>query len=292
MNDSMNLIIGILLGLIGAAINNFGLVLQKRQVNKKQPPDIKNEGSLDIDIIKFLKDPIWVLGILMQTILYLPFLIIALDYIGVTLLQPLSNSGIIILVLGLIFLLNEKIRKIEIVGIILMVSGVISIAFGNVVGDITLSHFLSPQPLLNFWIFFIIIIILSLIFLILAIKIKRIRLAILGFLMGNCYAIVSISLQLFEISLSELGTAISILVLILGMLGAVIGTIFGILLAQEAFKRGQAINIIPFSQISMNLFPILTGLFVFGQNILSPIYFWIGVISIIISASLLARFQK
>ncbi|MHA1131039.1 MAG: hypothetical protein ACTSQQ_09535, partial [Candidatus Helarchaeota archaeon] len=76
-----------------------------------------------------------------------------------------------------------------------------------------------------------------------------------------------------------------------GSIGAVIGTIFGLLMAQEAFKRGQAINIIPFTQITINLLPILAGIFVFGQAITSPLFFWPGVLSIIIGASLLSRFQ-
>ena len=121
---------------------------------------------------------------------------------------------------------------------------------------------------------------------------EKTRLAFLGLLIGNCYAVVSISLQLFITSLLELQNSIAIVILVLGIIGSILGTIFAILSSQEAFKRGQAINIIPFTQITMNIIPILAGIFVFSQQILSPIFFWIGVITIIISATLLARFQK
>jgi drug/metabolite transporter (DMT)-like permease len=289
LEEVISTIIGILLGIAGAAINNFGIVLQKRQINIKMK---ENLDKSDLDISKFLKDPLWIFGILGQTIIYLPFLIIALDFIGVTLLQPISNSGIIFLVLGLIFLLGEKIKRLEIFGIILMVFGVIIVSFGNVVGDITLANILSLNSVSNFWIIFSIICILSIISLIFIMKIEETRLAFLGLLIGNCYAMVSISLQYFITSVLELQNSIAIVILILGIIGSVLGTIFAILSSQEAFKRGQAINIIPFTQITMNIIPILAGIFVFSQQILSPFFFWVGVVTIIISATLLARFQK
>lgn len=104
MDSVSTTVIGITLTLAGAFINNFGIVLQKRQINLKAPPDAQEKSMMDIG--QFLKDPIWILGILMQTILYLPFLLLAYDFIGITLLQPLSNAGIIFLVLGLILMLN------------------------------------------------------------------------------------------------------------------------------------------------------------------------------------------
>jgi len=285
--DLIVFIFGIILAIIGAAINNFGIVLQKRQVNIKAPPENPDKNIFDIK--DFLKDPIFILGILMQTIIYLPFLISSMDILGVTLAQPLSNSGIIFLVIGLLYLLNEKLRKWEVFGTILMIISVITLAFGGVVGDITLNIFINSMD--QFWIFMFIIAFGSIVSLLLILKIEKSRLALLGFLAGLCYSLVSISLQIFTLSITELHQTIALPLMISGMLGAIVGTIFGILSTQEAFKRGQAINIIPFSQISMNLIPIIAGILIFKQQILNPIFFWFGTIAIIISASLLARFQ-
>ncbi|MHA1379535.1 MAG: hypothetical protein ACTSRG_14270 [Candidatus Helarchaeota archaeon] len=287
MADLIVFIFGIILAIIGAAINNFGIVLQKRQVNIKAPPENPDKNIFDIK--DFLKDPIFILGILMQTIIYLPFLISSMDILGVTLAQPLSNSGIIFLVIGLLYLLNEKLRKWEVFGTILMIISVITLAFGGVVGDITLNIFINSMD--QFWIFMFIIAFGSIVSLLLILKIEKSRLALLGFLAGLCYSLVSISLQIFTLSITELHQTIALPLMISGMLGAIVGTIFGILSTQEAFKRGQAINIIPFSQISMNLIPIIAGILIFKQQILNPIFFWFGTIAIIISASLLARFQ-
>ena len=98
-------------------------------------------------------------------------------------------------------------------------------------------------------------------------------------------------MQIFSLGIFDLGHPLGLLLLILGIVGAIAGTVFGIITTQEAFKRGQAINVIPFMQISVNVIPILAGLYVFGQTITIPFFFWAGVIAIIIGASMLARFQ-
>jgi len=114
----------------------------------------------------------------------------------------------------------------------------------------------------------------------------------LGLLAGVCYAIVSISMQVFTISLEDLSTPITLSIFVLGLVGTILGTVFGILTTQEAFKLARAVNVIPFMQITMILLPIVAGVWVFNQLILEPLFFWIGVICTIIGASLLSRFQR
>jgi multidrug transporter EmrE-like cation transporter len=153
MSDFLGGIISIL---IGTAINNFGIVFQKRQVNLHS----LNSNNNNVKEIKpsFSRDPLWILGILMQTLISLPFFFYGLNELGITLTQPLSNAGVIFLVLGLIWLLKEKFQPIERWGVVLLVVGMISIGIGNVVGDITLDSFFQPEAVENFWIFFLIII--------------------------------------------------------------------------------------------------------------------------------------
>jgi drug/metabolite transporter (DMT)-like permease len=288
MNGIGTTVIGIVLALVGAFINNFGVVLQKRQVNIKAPPEADEKDILDLG--QFFKDPLWVLGIAMQTILYLPFLLLAFDYLKITMVQPISNAGIIFLVLGLILLVNEKLRKkTEYLGIGLLVFGVISIALGAVPVEVTIGQFLVNAS--TFWMITIGIIIGSAILIIPILKFKKARLMLMGLVIGNCYAIVALSLQIMDLGINDAGHVLAVLFIILGIVGAVIGTVFGIIMAQEAFKRGQAINIIPYVQITINILPILAGLYVFGQIITGPLFFWAGVISIIVGASLLSRFQ-
>ncbi len=286
MTETIDYIICIILTIVGAFINNFGVVLQKRQVNIKAPPD-KEKKIMDLG--QFLKDPIWDLGILMQTILYLPFLLFAYEFGGITLVQPLSSVGLIFLVLGLILLLNERLKnKIEYLGLGILVFGVICIALGGIIGNITINIFLAN--LSNFWILFAIMLALSGISVVMIIKNKA-RFPFFGILLGNIYSMVSISMQWFQLGIAEFAHQLGLLILMIGVMGAILGTVFGIITAQEAYKRGQAIWVVPFMQITITIFPILAGLLVFQQNITNLAFFWVGVGSIIVGGSLLARFE-
>jgi drug/metabolite transporter (DMT)-like permease len=275
--------------LTGAAINNLGIVLQKRQVNLRSGRGDKRQVS---DIGLFLRDPVWVLGIVMQTLLIWPFFLYALDTIGVTLAQPLSNSGIIVLVLGLVYFLGEKLKRTEALGVVLLVLSMISIGLGGVSGDITQQSVLNPESSMQLGYLVMCVLVLSAILAALSAIVFRVQIVTLGLLSGSCYAIVSISMQVFIVSLEDLSQIPAVLMFTLGLVGTVLGTVFGILTTQEAFKRGRGVNIIPFMQITMNLIPIAAGLWVFGQVLSQPLFFWLGAACIIIAASMLARFQE
>jgi drug/metabolite transporter (DMT)-like permease len=282
------MILGVLSMLTGAAINNLGIVLQKRQINLRS----QREGKRISDIGVFARDPVWVLGILMQTLLVWPFLIYALGMIGVTLAQPLSNSGIIVLVIGLVWLLGEKLKPIETVGAFLLVLGMISSGLGGVTGNITQQSVLNPESSVMLWLVMGSIVVLSAVLAAVSVVVVKTRLVTLGLLSGTCYAAVSISMQVFTVSLEDLSHSAALLMFALGLIGTLLGTVFGILTTQEAFKRGRGVNVIPFMQITMNLIPIATGLQVFGQTLSQPLFFWVGAIVVIIGASLLARLQE
>lgn len=281
-------IIAVILALIGALINNFGIVLQKRQVNIKLSPGMQDKANNIMDIGKFLKDPLWDLGILMQTILYLPFLLMALSY-GITLVQPVSNAGVIFLVFGLFLVLNERLKnKVEYFGLGILIFGVIAIAFGGVQGAITINTFITN--LSNFWVLFLIMLVLSGFSVIMIIKNKA-RFPFFGILLGNIYSMVGISMQWFQLGISDFTNTLWLLILILGIVGAIIGTVLGIITTQEAYKRGQAIWVVPFMQIVINIIPVCAGIFVFAQVISNPIFFLIGLVAIILGGSMLARFE-
>jgi len=284
-----DMLVGMLSIMAGAALNNLGIVLQKRQIN------IIEEGVQDGDpstLSAYVRNPIWLLGIIMQTILVWPFLVYGLSIIGVTLAQPLSNSGIIVLIIGLVWFLNERLSRSEGIGAILLIIGVVAIGVGGVVGDINQYSFFTAASLGNLsWLLsFIGLLLVSL--LVLMRVSDNSKAAVLGLLAGICYAIVSISMQVFTISLDDLTTSLALIVFFFGLMGTIIGTVFGILTIQEAFKRGRAVSVVPFMQITMNLIPIIAGIWVFNQQITEPVFFWMGTIGIIVVASLLARFQE
>jgi len=287
-----DIVLGVILILTGGAINNFGIVLQKRQVNLyKQYREEKSEKNQEVKPDSYAKDWIWMLGILMQVLLAVPFLFLGLDELGLTLAQPLSNACIIFLVIGLVVVVKERMRKQEIIGAALLVGGMIAVGAAGVTGSMSLNEFLSSK--LVFFGLFVLGIAGIVVALIVMMKyIQKIKIAAMGLLSGTIYSIVSISTQTLMLSFEDLSQIGTIVMLILSALGVIVGTIAAIWVTQEAFKISRAINFVPWGQITINIIPIFAGLMVFGQTIVNPAIFGIGAAAIIIAASLLARFQE
>ena len=129
--------VGIVSIFIGSFLNYTGIILQKKQVNqlKAEKPNEESPDELRI----YLKDKVWILGILMQTILCMPFLLFGLQILGITLAQPLANGCVVFLVIGAVLILKEKLTEIEYGGIFILIVGMILIGFGGVSGEITIA---------------------------------------------------------------------------------------------------------------------------------------------------------
>ncbi len=286
---SLDLVLGIACVLSGTAINSIGLILQKREVNKSGVADASN-------IAPFLKRPLWVLGILMQTIIFAPFFFIGIDLVGIALAQPLATAGLLVFVAGAVLVLKEKLSRIEWVGVSLMIAAIFFVSIAGVSGDVTISVFFQPSFVLNA-IIFIIVIVLIVVYGVLLLRLsKKHAVDGLAILFGTSYAVVSITGQLvttgFGGLLSPATEALGWILLGSGLAGVVIGTVFGILLSQRAFQQAQAMRIVPISQPINNVLPIVAGIYVFGQNIVFLWLFIPGIILLLVAVILLARFQR
>ena len=149
-----NYALGILFGLLSGNLSNFGNVLEKKAVidiPKKERDD--NFGR------KLLKNPIWLTGFILATFIDPIFYVIAQDLLGTelgpTLVPGLMASGLIVLAIGSVKIVGEKLGNIEYIGIALMILGMVFLAFSNLEsgeGEIT-----SPEFILRMTIFTIII---------------------------------------------------------------------------------------------------------------------------------------
>jgi drug/metabolite transporter (DMT)-like permease len=280
-------LLGITLTLIGTALNNFGIVIQKLRVNFHQ----QHSSGTNIPI-NYFKDLWWVLGIAMQVIICVPFFLLAVGYIGITLAQPLGNAGIIFLVLGLVGWLHEKLHRIEWFGIFFLIIGMIAIGVGGVEGTVTFMMFLSPNSQKYFYIFMLGAGILLCGALFIGKTSKKLRPALWGFGSGICYSFVSLGMQIISLFITDIQANPPLVYLIIGLIFVVGGTVGAIFLTQDAFKLSQAVNIVPFAQIPMNLLPVIAGLYIFNQSLLYPSFFLTGLVLIIIASSFLARLQQ
>ncbi|MEX2683964.1 MAG: hypothetical protein Q6373_020505 [Candidatus Sigynarchaeota archaeon] len=287
--SSLDFALGIACVLSGTAINSIGLILQKREVNRSGIVD-------DSNITPFLKRPLWILGILMQTILFAPFFFIGIDLIGITLAQPLSTAGLLVLVAGAVIGLKEKLSKIEWCGVSLAIAAIFLVSIAGVSGDVTISAFFQITFLLSAITIIITIAALVVTGSLMARLSRKWAVQALAMLVGTSYAVVSISGQLVTVGFDAVslpGSEVLGWVLgIAGLAGVLLGTLFGIYFSQRAFKKAQAIHVIPVSSSINNILPIVAGTFLFGQSIVFPWLFIPGIILLLVAVILLARFQS
>ncbi len=281
-----------ILGLVSLVIlvflNNFGLLFQKHDTDKAKL-------SKDASVGLYFKRPLWLLGILMQTIMVLPFFFLTIDLLGITLAQPLVTTGLLVFIAGSVYLLKERLRRVEWVGVTFMFSAALMVALSNVTGDVPVSVFLDPGFVPRMLVFFSIATVL--IVLGMALTRGRENRRVLGYatLMGVAYALVSTSGQFMTSSFDVLaGSGFETLgwvLLVGGFSATVIGTFAGIVFSQKAFQRSQAITVVPISQAIINVLPVFGGIYVFGQIIQHLPLFFIGIAILLVSVSLLSRFQ-
>lgn len=127
-------LLGIIYALIASASNNFGLVLQKKVVNEV-PPEARDKKFFRT----LAKNPIWLLGVVMQVGVAALFQILAQYYIGPTLVPGLQGFGLIILAIGSVKINNETLTAVEMLGIFLLIVATALIGFCEL--DINISEF-------------------------------------------------------------------------------------------------------------------------------------------------------
>lgn len=286
---SLDLVLGISCILAGTAMNSTGIVLQKREVNKSGMRD-------DSNLAYFLKRPFWVLGILAQTLLFAPFFFIGIDLIGIALAQPLATAGLLVFVAGAVLVLKEHVSRVEWIGIWLMVAAIFLVSLAGVAGNVTVSIFFQDWFVTSAVAFTAILAGLIVAGGLLIRFVKQRDVQGLAILIGTSYAIVSIAGQLVTIGFDTASLAgmevLGWMLVVLGLAGVIGGTVAGINFSQNAFKKAQAIQIIPISQSINNVLPIVAGTFLFGQSIEFSWLFIPGVVVLLVAVTLLARFQR
>ena len=269
----------------------IGALIQKSVINKH---------SNDPKFIRSLvKSPLWFMGLLLQIVIGgLVFYFIAIIFIGPAIVPGLMSVGLIILALGSVKILREKLGKEEIFGILLMIVGVTLLGLSNLSIDVFTFNILDSGFILRLIVFTIVILSLGFLFEILRRKHEKFKGLIMAIEAG-------LILSLNTVWASPGTTVVTHVVdgiiieeeiifgIIIGIILLLIVTI-GITIGQISLKYGQANILVPLTSVPIQVIPVLAFFIIFlsmPPNILSLIYLIIGLIFIISSSFLLSRRQ-
>ena len=283
--------LGILFALLAGVVVYIGVIMQKHVINKHS-----NDPKF---IISLAKSPIWIMGLLLQVVIGgLVFYFIAIIFIGPALVPGFMSVGLIILALGSVKILNEKLGKEEILGILLMIAGVSFLGFSNLSIDVSTFIILDSGFILRLIVFTIVVLCLAVIFEVLRRKREKYK----GLLMAVESGLV---LSLNTVWASPGTTVVTHIVdgIIIEeeiIFGIIIGIILllilaiGITIGQISLKYGQANILAPLNSTPIQIIPIIAFFIIFlstPPNVLSVIFMIIGFTLIISSSFLLTKRQ-
>ena len=285
----MTYFLGILFALIAGVVVYIGVLIQKHVINKHSN-DPKFMRSL-------VKSPIWIMGLLLQVVIGgLVFYFIAIIFIGPALVPGLMSAGLIVLALGSVKILNEKLGKEEILGILLMIVGVSLLGLSDLSIDVSTFNILDSSFILRIIVFTIVVLSLAIIFDVLRRKYEKYK----GFLMAIESGLI---LSLNTVWASPGTTVVTHVIdeiiieeeIIFGIIVVIILLLIlaiGITIGQISLKYGQANILAPLTSVPIQIIPIIAFFIIFlstPPNILSVIFMIIGFTLIISSSFLLTR---
>ncbi len=284
-------LIGIIFAILAGIVVYIGVLIQKHVINKH---------SNDPKFIRSLvKNPFWIIGLLLQIVLGgLVFYFIAIIFIGPALVPGLMSGGLIVLSLGSVKILNEKLGKEEIIGILLMISGVTLLGLSELSLDVSTFNILDSGFIFRIIVFSIVILSLAIVFEILHRKYAKNKGIIMAIEAGLILSLNTVWASPGTTVVTHVVDGIIIEEEII--FGIIIGIILllivaiGITIGQISLKYGQANILAPLNSVPIQTIPIVAFFIIFlsmPPTTLSVIFMVIGFVLVIMSSFLLTKRQ-
>jgi len=280
--------LGVILAILAGIITQLGSVFQKKAVN---------EISAEPEFMRSLvKRPTWILGVFLSFGVSSIFFLTAQSFIGPALIPGLMSFGLVVLVLGSIKLVGEKLKLEEYLGILLMIIGTILLSLSQLSIEIIETDLLEIGLVIRTTLFTLIIVLISLLCHIFQKKSDRFKGILLAILSGFMFTLSNLWVSQLIGNITELLSGIfNLAQLIMCITAAIIlifSNIFGLATIQHAYRVGQASNMVPIQQVPTLIVPIGIYFLVFlgiPPSDFSIFFLISGVTFIMISSFLLGK---
>lgn len=271
------MLIPIIIALSGTCALNIGFLLQKSEASDL--PSIKGQKILRT-LSLILKCRKWVFGTILTSTGWILFLL-AITLAPLSVIAPLNNAGVVVLVVFAFLYLKEKLNSYEWVGLAVIVLGVILIPL------------FSPPPTAETPVFnssFIIVLTLVFIVSLLIIAITQKKFAptksgaFLGFASGVTAGLGAVYTKVLSLVFEDIFPLLFVFSMFL------IFQMLSFLTLQTAFQQERATVVVPLFNSFSTLLPVIFGVIAFYETI--PIGQMVGIILIVIGASALFQFSE
>ena len=271
------MLIPIIIALSGTFCLNIGFLLQKSEATDL--PSIRGQEILQT-LSLVLKCRKWVLGTILTSTGWILFLI-AISLAPLSVIAPLNNAGVLVLLIFAILYLKERLNLYEWIGLAAIIIGVILIPI--------FSHPSTSEPLIFNPSSIVVLTILTIMgILLIAILQKRFvptkSGAFLGFVSGITAGLGAVYTKVLSLVLED----VILLLLVFSLF--LIFQLLSFLSLQTAFQQERATVVVPLFNSFSTLLPVIFGVLSFYESI--PIGQMVGIILIVVGASALFQFSE
>jgi multidrug transporter EmrE-like cation transporter len=286
--------IGVLLAVACGVVNNVGMVLQKKVVN-----DLPAKAREERFKRSLARNPLWLVGLVLQMVVGSAFFMLAQVYIGPALIPGLMAAGLVVLAIGSVRIVGERIRAPEAIGIGLMILGIVLLGLSGLVIATESYNALDTAFLTRVTLFTLTLLVIAVGCAVGQRKSVAYRGTLLAILSGCMFALSNFWIfPLMATIVHVLGFTFILVELAIFVLAAVIlvlTNVFGISTIQDSFKVGEASLMVPIQQIPVQVAPAFVYLAVFllapPAGYYSLMLLGVGIGLIIVSSFLLAKRQ-
>lgn len=269
MSDSSLLIFGLVIGFVAYLLLYIGKGLQKYSI----------EGLKVDKTVKSKHSGIWIFGTILTSI-YMFVQWGALLFAPVNLIAPLEGIGLVVLLLFSFYVLKEAITRIEIIGVVLIIIGIIFVTLFNInTADISISDF----NLGSFLVFLVPVLSIEAIAIV-GSHLNDYKFAglILGLTAGSFQAFQTVSKRITAVADPIITTAFTFVTFLMATLT--------LLVTQYGLAKAKANTVVPcFTSASVTL-AILVGIVALNETI--QVMQIIGIIGVLVGMILLTAFKE
>lgn len=286
-------ITGVILGIFGGCLTQFGQLLEKRAVNQYRI-DSQENGFFR----RLVKSPVWLSGVFFGlgggTVAYM----LAQSLIGPALTPGLMASGLVVLAVGSVRMNRETLNTSEIIGIVLMILGILALGLSGLAINLTQvrTTLADRSALQRIAVFTISFFLMSFITRSLASRITNRRGMLIALANGflSCLSDFWINPLLAFIAIVLLGHSTPSQFIIFTIASVILVMVASTVTwtNQLAFKYAQASNVVPVAQVPIQISPILVYFLIYAltpPNSISVVYILAGTVLTIVAGFLLGR---
>jgi drug/metabolite transporter (DMT)-like permease len=284
-------LIGVLAAILGGSISSVGVILQKRVVNQVHSKDKEKKFFRSL-----VKNPVWLLGLILGTFVPAIFVITAQLYVGPALTPGLMSAGLIVLAIGSVRINKEHLERSDYAGILLMIVAIFFLGGSQLSVPMATFDLNAQWVLTNSIAYGLILFALSGLFAIVQKGSTTYRAIWLIFAAGCMFAqqnfwIAPLSGTIYD---AFVGTATTneLIFFVVSAVVLVMASLIAIVTQQTAYKYGQACTLNTLQQFPTQMSPPVVYLLVFQQkppNAYSLLLLVLGIVLVLVASYLLAR---